>query len=79
MEPCSHRLSGKESCADKIIRAGVKKVYIGVKEPSTFSECRGCQILLDAGIDVTVLQMLQERCLEPNRELLNRNFLSMNK
>ncbi|OLY84819.1 Diaminohydroxyphosphoribosylamino-pyrimidine deaminase [Smittium mucronatum] len=74
MEPCSHRLSGKESCADRIIRAGVAKVYIGVKEPSTFSECKGCQTLLDAGIDVIYMQMLQERCLEPNRELLNRNF-----
>ncbi|OMH85066.1 Bifunctional protein RIB2 [Zancudomyces culisetae] len=70
MEPCSFRLSGNKSCTERIIEAGIAKVFIGVKEPDTFSNCQGVQILLDHGIDVVCLKMLEEDCLEPNAELL---------
>ncbi|EKG13116.1 CMP/dCMP deaminase zinc-binding protein [Macrophomina phaseolina MS6] len=42
MEPCGKRQSGNLPCVDRIIRtkngstAGIKKVYLGVKEPEKF-------------------------------------------
>ncbi|KAI9844529.1 MAG: hypothetical protein M1838_002156 [Thelocarpon superellum] len=41
MEPCAKRLSGNISCVERILQttrggAGIRQVYIGVKEPSTF-------------------------------------------
>ncbi|KAK7515277.1 cytidine deaminase-like protein [Phyllosticta citriasiana] len=42
MEPCNFRLSGNLPCADRILqtrsnsKGGIKKVYLGVKEPEKF-------------------------------------------
>ncbi|KAK8170842.1 cytidine deaminase-like protein [Phyllosticta citrichinensis] len=42
MEPCNLRLSGNLPCADRILqtrsngKGGIKKVYLGVKEPEKF-------------------------------------------
>lgn len=42
MEPCGKRLSGNLPCVDRIVRTrdspngGIKKVYLGVKEPEKF-------------------------------------------
>ncbi|PVU97901.1 hypothetical protein BB559_001856 [Furculomyces boomerangus] len=75
LEPCSYRLSGKKSCAQRIIECGFQKVFFGVKEPDTFSRCEGVSVLVSAGIDVVCMKMLEEACLEPNRSLLNRDYL----
>ncbi|KAJ2777621.1 hypothetical protein H4R18_005059 [Coemansia javaensis] len=71
MEPCSHRLSGSAPCAAGIAAAGIALVVIGVKEPATFSNCQGVARLLEAGVDVVHLQILEERCLRPNIHLLS--------
>ena len=56
MEPCGERLSGKEPCAFRIIKAGIKRVVIGAKEPSTFIQnCAGLRLLQNAGIEVVFL------------------------
>ncbi|KAJ2518150.1 hypothetical protein GGI11_000671 [Coemansia sp. RSA 2049] len=70
MEPCSFRLSGNTPCSTHIINAGIKHVVIGVKEPTTFSDCQGVTRLLEAGIEVTHLKILEEECLKPNIHLL---------
>ncbi|KAJ2866762.1 hypothetical protein GGH94_001332 [Coemansia aciculifera] len=70
MEPCSSRLSKNVPCSSHIIGAGIKEVIIGVKEPMTFSECRGVAQLRKAGINVTHLKVLEEECLRPNVHLL---------
>ncbi|KAJ5776154.1 uncharacterized protein N7511_001165 [Penicillium nucicola] len=58
MEPCGKRLSGNAPCAQRIARtteggkAGIHKVYFGVKEPETFvGESEGCRMLTEAGIE----------------------------
>ncbi|KAJ2725273.1 hypothetical protein GGI07_001406 [Coemansia sp. Benny D115] len=71
MEPCSFRLSKNTPCSTHIINAGIKQVVIGVKEPLTFSECQGVRRLLEAGIEVVHLKILEERCLQPNIHLLS--------
>ncbi|PVU95053.1 hypothetical protein BB561_002086 [Smittium simulii] len=76
IEPCSYKLYDNDtSCTKRIIDAGISTVYIGVKEPETFSKCEGVNQLLDSGIDVYCLKMLEEACLEPNRHFLNRRYI----
>lgn len=60
LEPCAHY--GKTPpCAELIIRKGVKRVVVGVKDPFEKVAGRGIQMLRDAGIDVTV-GVLEEEC-----------------
>ncbi|KAJ2894425.1 hypothetical protein GGI21_000882 [Coemansia aciculifera] len=71
MEPCSSRLSKNTACSSHIISAGITNVVIGVKEPLTFSECKGVIQLRKAGINVIHLKVLEEECLRPNIHLLS--------
>ncbi|ODQ52672.1 hypothetical protein SAICODRAFT_30508 [Saitoella complicata NRRL Y-17804] len=71
MEPCSERLSGNKPCTDRILDYGKEvfnSVYLGVKEPSDFVECKGVRKLKDAGIQVVHVQGLEEECLEVARK-----------
>jgi diaminohydroxyphosphoribosylaminopyrimidine deaminase/5-amino-6-(5-phosphoribosylamino)uracil reductase len=53
LEPCS--TEGKTPpCTDAIIKAGVKKVYIGTLDPNPINHGKGVQALKDAGIEVEV-------------------------
>ena len=55
LEPCGERLSGKKTCVQRIIDAGIRKVYFSEYEPSTFVEGTGYEQLKAAGITVTYL------------------------
>ena len=51
MEPCSHH--GKTPpCTDAIIKNGIRKVVVGMKDPNPLVNGKGLKILADAGIDV---------------------------
>jgi diaminohydroxyphosphoribosylaminopyrimidine deaminase / 5-amino-6-(5-phosphoribosylamino)uracil reductase len=51
MEPCSHH--GKTPpCTDPIIRKGIRKVVVGMKDPNPLVNGKGLKILADAGIEV---------------------------
>lgn len=53
LEPCSHH--GRTGpCADALIAAGVKRVFIGVQDPNPQVAGRGVAKLKAAGIEVTV-------------------------
>lgn len=64
MEPCSKRLSTNRSCTSRIIEAGIKTVYLGVKEPDDFVVCEGIALLKEAGIAVYLVPGLEMACLE---------------
>ena len=55
LEPCNKRGSKKTGCAKRLIKAGVKRVVIGVLEGSHFTEQNGVETLQDAGIEVVRL------------------------
>lgn len=69
LEPCAHH--GKTPpCADKIIRHGVKKVYVGIQDPNPLVAGKGIEILRAAGIEVEV-GFLESYLREQNRFFLH--------
>ncbi|WP_336517888.1 bifunctional diaminohydroxyphosphoribosylaminopyrimidine deaminase/5-amino-6-(5-phosphoribosylamino)uracil reductase RibD [Pollutibacter soli] len=72
LEPCSHY--GKTPpCADLIIREGVKRVVIGMRDPFESVDGRGIEKLKNAGIEVVF------PVLESEAGFLNRRFVSFQK
>ncbi|MBS3167501.1 dCMP deaminase [Candidatus Woesearchaeota archaeon] len=70
MEPCSVRKSRPKSCTQHIIDSGAKKVVYGLKEPIHFvADCKGHELLEQAGIEVVYFKELEEECLEMNKHL----------
>ena len=60
LEPCSHQ--GRTGpCAEALIRAGVKRVFVGVQDPNPLVAGRGIARLREAGIEVQV-GLLQDQC-----------------
>ena len=60
LEPCCH--FGKQPpCTQAIIESGIKKVYIGSRDPNPLVNGKGVQILREAGIEV-VQDFLREEC-----------------
>jgi pyrimidine deaminase RibD-like protein len=72
MEPCSKRLSGKKPCCELLAEAGIARVVIAVREPSTFvQKCEGADQLASAGIKVDFLddEECQRQALAANAHL----------
>jgi diaminohydroxyphosphoribosylaminopyrimidine deaminase / 5-amino-6-(5-phosphoribosylamino)uracil reductase len=68
LEPCCNR--GKTPpCTKAIVKAGIKKVVIGMKDPNPTVNGRGIRELRKAGIEVKV-GILQKKC-----ETLNKKYL----
>ncbi len=66
LEPCSHH--GKTPpCADALIAAGVKAVYIGVVDPNPQVAGQGIEKLRNAGLEVTtgILELPCRRLIAP--------------
>jgi pyrimidine deaminase RibD-like protein len=71
LEPCHPRLSGKTSCTDLIIKAGIKKVVCALLEPPVFVTCTGLAKLKEHGIEVMVLHELGEQVKLTNNQLFS--------
>ena len=64
LEPCSHY--GKTPpCVDLIIKKGIKKVVIGMRDPNPLVNGKGIDKLRENGIEV-VEGVLKEKCMELN-------------
>ena len=74
LEPCSQRKSRPRSCTELIIASGIRRVVIAWREPALFvADCRGYELLEQAGVEVTELPAFSEQAAAPNRHL---KFLS---
>jgi len=59
LEPCSHR--GRTGpCAEALIQAGVKRVFVGVQDPNPLVAGRGVERLQNAGIEVRTGVLLEQ-------------------
>lgn len=64
MEPCWVRLSGNLPCVQRIVRAGIKTVVSGVREPEKFvGENEGRKVLEEAGVKCIFQPGLEEEIL----------------
>lgn len=65
LEPCNH-FGRTPPCADAIIKAGIKRVYVGMKDPNPLIHGAGIRHLRNAGIKV-VTKILEKECADINR------------
>jgi len=65
LEPCNHQ--GKTPpCSEAIVKAGIRKVVIGTRDPHSKVDGSGIKYLKDNGIDI-VEGVLSEKCAFVNR------------
>ena len=68
LEPCNH--TGRTPpCTQAILKSGIKKVVIGMKDPNPTVAGGGCEFLKRSGIDVT------KGVLETECRILNESFI----
>lgn len=70
LEPCGLRLSGNECCVDKIIRVKIQRVVFSFKEPSLFVNPSGMTKLMENGIKVDIIDVMNSQIKMVNRHLL---------
>ncbi len=68
LEPCSH-FGRTGPCAEAIVKSGIQRVVVAMEDPNPKVSGRGCQILRDHGIEVTL------GVLERDARALNEVFL----
>lgn len=73
LEPCSHH--GKTPpCSEALIKSGVKRVVCALEDPDNRVSGRGFEMLLNAGIEVTI-NVLNDEALQLNQGyILNRTL-----
>lgn len=72
LEPCSHY--GKTPpCANAVVKAGIKEVFIALEDPNPLVNGKGIQILKDAGIEVHT-GMFREEAIRQNRVFLTNQI-----
>ncbi|NOQ81532.1 MAG: bifunctional diaminohydroxyphosphoribosylaminopyrimidine deaminase/5-amino-6-(5-phosphoribosylamino)uracil reductase RibD [Methylophaga sp.] len=59
LEPCSH-FGRTPPCADALIKSGLKRVFVAMKDPNPLVSGNGVKRLKKAGIDVTVGLLKQQ-------------------
>ena len=74
LEPCAPgaRHSPKLGCAERIVNARIKKVYIGIEDPDPLVAGKGVKYLQQHGVEVE----LYPRELQKQIEDVNKTFLS---
>lgn len=75
LEPCSHH--GKTPpCADLLVKTGIPRVVVATTDPNPMVAGKGCKILTDAGIEVTI-GMLENESRELNRRFFKAHTSSL--
>ncbi|MGH3427761.1 MAG: deaminase [Pseudonocardiaceae bacterium] len=70
LEPCSQRKSRPRTCTQLILAAGIPRVVMAWREPSLFvADCRGYELLADAGVAVVEIPDLAHEAQAPNTHL----------
>ena len=69
LEPCAHQ--GRTGpCSDAIVAAGIRRVLVGHRDPSSWTGGRGLRKLRAAGLDVSV-GILEAECRHQHRGFLS--------
>ena len=70
LEPCGQRASRAVSCAELIIRLGVRRVAFAMREPALLAAGKGAALLADAGVEVVEVPELAAEVRAVNAHLL---------
>ena len=73
LEPCAPgaRKHPKLSCAERIVNARIKKVWIGIEDPDPTVDRKGIKYLIDNGIEVEMFDVdLQKIIREANKQFI---------
>jgi ATP-dependent DNA helicase RecG len=73
LEPCAPgaRKHPKLSCAERIVLARIKEIWVGIEDPDPTVDRKGIKFLQDNGVKVHLFDRdLQERISEVNREFI---------
>jgi diaminohydroxyphosphoribosylaminopyrimidine deaminase / 5-amino-6-(5-phosphoribosylamino)uracil reductase len=68
LEPCCH-FGRTPPCTDAIIQAGIKRVFVGMKDPNTQVGGKGLRALKSQGI-IVVTGILKKECMKLNESFL---------
>ena len=68
LEPCNH-LGRTPPCTQAILKSGIKRVVIGMKDPNPMVAGGGCEFLKEHGIEV-VANVLETECRRLNEDFL---------
>jgi ATP-dependent DNA helicase RecG len=74
LEPCApgSRSHPKLGCAERIVNARIKKVYVGIEDPDPKVDRKGINYLIENGIDVEMFPAdLQKQISEANKQFIN--------
>lgn len=72
LEPCTKRTAPKRPCAERIVKARVGHVFVGMTDPNPDITGRGVQYLLDNGVNVSFFDFdLAARIKEANDSFVN--------
>lgn len=69
LEPCCHRDKRTPPCTDEIIKSGIKKVVIAMRDPNPKVNGKGIEVLKENGIEVV------EGILEEEAKRLNEFYI----
>ena len=64
LEPCNHQ-GRTPPCTEAILRSGIRKVVVGMKDPNRHVAGGGCELLAGKGIEV-ITGFLEEECRRLN-------------
>jgi len=73
LEPCSQRRSARTTCTQLLIASGVRRVVIAWREPNLFADCRGVELLTEAGVEVVEYRDLADEVRRVNAHLAGIN------
>lgn len=75
LEPCApgSRRHPKLSCAERIVLARIKEVWVGLEDPDPTVDRKGIKYLQDSGVTVHMFDRdLQEAILETNKDFIDQ-------
>ena len=70
LEPCCHH-GRTPPCSEAVIRAGIRRVVVGLEDPDPRVDGGGIRQLREAGLDV-ITGVLRQEALQQNRAFLHR-------
>ncbi len=72
LEPCNH-LGKTPPCTKAILKSGIQRVVVGMKDPNPDVSGGGCEFLRNNGLEVTV-GVLESECRRLNEGYLKFVF-----